>query len=76
MDARGVEPEMDRGAIPVSYQLIVRRDVPNNMWFWMAGLFLLIPPIFKTVRSAGFESRRWRESDYGSALSKMGGGDD
>jgi hypothetical protein len=71
-----VEPEMDRGAAPMSYQLIVRRDVPNNTFFWMAAVLLLIPPIAKTIRATGFESRRWRESDYGSALSKMGGGDD
>jgi len=71
-----VEPEMDRGATPMSYELIVRRDVPNNTFFWLAAGFLLIPPIFKTIRATGFESRRWRESDYGSALSKFSGGDD
>ena len=71
-----VEPEMDRGAAPMSYQLIVRRDVPNNIFFWLAALLLLIPPIATTIRATGFESRRWRESDYGSAFSKFGGGDD
>jgi hypothetical protein len=71
-----VEPEMDRGATPMSYQLIVRRDVPNHIFFWLAAALLLIPPIIKTIRAAGFESQRWRESDYGSALSKFSGGDD
>jgi hypothetical protein len=70
-----VEPEMDRGATPMSYQLIVRRDVPNHTFFWLAAVLLLIPPIIKTIRAAGFESQRWRESDYGSAISKVTGGD-
>lgn len=69
-----VEPEMDRGATPVSYELIVRRDVPNHLFFWLASVFLLIPPIIKTIRAATFESQRWRESDYAPVVSKIGSG--
>ncbi len=71
-----VEPEMDRGASSMSYQLIVRRNVPNNTFFWLAAVALLIPAIVQTIRVAGFESRRWRESDYGSAVSNLSRGDD
>ena len=66
-----VEPEMDRGATPVSYELIVRRDVPNNTYFWLVAVFLLIPPIVKSVRRSSFEARRWRESDYAPVVSKI-----
>ena len=69
-----VEPEMDRGATPVSYELIVRRDVPNNTYFWLAAGVLLIPPIVKTVRRSSFEAKRWRESDYAPVVSKIGSG--
>ena len=67
-----VEPEMDRGAAAMNYELTVRRDVPNHIFFWVAGVFLLIPPIVKTFRSANFETQRWRESDFAPVLSKIG----
>jgi hypothetical protein len=69
-----VEPEMDRGATPMSYQLVVRRDVPNHIFFWIALALLLIPPIVKTVRRSSFEAQRWRESDYAPMVSKIGTG--
>jgi hypothetical protein len=69
-----VEPEMDRGAIPMSYELIVRRDVPNHIFFWIAVALLLIPPVVKTVRRSSFEAQRWRESDYAPMASKIGTG--
>jgi hypothetical protein len=69
-----VEPEMDRGAAPMSYELIVRRDVPNNTFFFVAAGLLLIPPIVKTVRRSSFEAQRWRESDYAPVVSKIGSG--
>jgi hypothetical protein len=69
-----VEPEMDRGAAPMSYELIVRRDVPNNTFFFLAAGLLLIPPIVKTVRRSSFEAQRWRESDYAPVVSKIGSG--
>ena len=66
-----VEPEMEpQGATPgfkdrrVNYRIQVRRDVPNNAFFWITALLLLAPPVFTTLRSVGFESKRWKESDY------------
>jgi hypothetical protein len=38
--------------------------VPSYSWFRLAALLLLIPPIFHTIRSRGFEVKRWMESDY------------
>ncbi|MGI8744941.1 MAG: DUF4178 domain-containing protein [Bryobacteraceae bacterium] len=62
-----VEPEMQAGQNSMNYELIVRHGVPAYGWLWLAALLLSIPPIFKGIRAAAFESRRWRESDYGSA---------
>lgn len=60
-----VEPEMDsssrtRGNF-MSYDLTVRRDVPNVTFYWLAGLLLVIPPAFLSLRAAGFEKARWQE---------------
>jgi len=73
-----VEPEMDPGAPFMRYDLELRRNVPNFTLFVIAGLLLLIPPIISTVRRAGFEAARWRESDYAPAQSSSSddGGDD
>lgn len=66
-----VEPEMStEGSTPgfsdhrVGYRIQIRRDVPNNSFFWIAALLLLIPPVFTSLRGLGFETARWRESDY------------
>ncbi len=65
-----VEPEMEASALSgVRYEIAVRRDVPSVSFFWIAALLLLVPPIFQTFRSAGFEQARWRESDYAPASS-------
>jgi hypothetical protein len=58
------------------YTLAIHRDVPTHTFFWIAAVLLLIPPIVTTVRAAGFEAARWRESDYAPSLSRSGGGDD
>lgn len=73
-----VEPEMSNRSAAMSYDLSVRRDVPNYTFFWVAALLLLIPPIVKTARAASFEATRWRESDYApvSSSSDSDGGDD
>jgi hypothetical protein len=82
-----VEPEMDpsegrmvraaNGRVTrvnqVSYSITVKHDVPNYFWFWLAAGLLLIPPLFHTIRAAGFEGRRWMQSDYPPV--KQGGGD-
>jgi hypothetical protein len=70
-----VEPEMTSGHA-ARYELALRRDVPTYGFFWIAAGLLLIPPIFKTVRSASFETARWRESDYAPVRSTSDGGDD
>ncbi len=62
-----VEPDMndeDGRAHSVRYQVRVRRDVPYNPFFWIAGLLLLVPPIFVSLRAAGFEKARWQESSF------------
>jgi hypothetical protein len=62
-----VEPDMndqDGAAHSVRYQMRVRRDVPYNPFFWIAGLLLLVPPVFVSLRAAGFEKARWEESSY------------
>ena len=73
-----VEPEMDAAATSVNYKIAIRRDVPSMVWFAMALLLLLIPPIATSFRSMRFETARWQESDYGAASSSQGSdsGDD
>lgn len=48
----------------VYYEIAMWHDVASYGWFWLAALFLLIPPIIYTIRAAGFETRRWSSSDY------------
>ena len=62
-----VEPEMEAssaGGHGVNYAIQVRRDVPVNLFFWLAAIVLLIPPVLGSFRGSGFERRRWQESDY------------
>jgi len=60
-----VEPEADATSPPVSYRITLRRDVPSPEYYLMALGVLLLPPVFVSLRSAAFESRRWQESDFG-----------
>jgi len=62
-----VEPEMDAHAPGVWYSISVRRDVPSMSYFLIAALLLLVPPVFLTFRSMGFEQARWRDSDHAPA---------
>ncbi|MBM3810412.1 MAG: DUF4178 domain-containing protein [Acidimicrobiia bacterium] len=66
-----VEPEMDpsRPGQSMRYSLTLRRDVPWNLPFFVAFILIAIPAILITLRSAGFESRRWAESDYAPSSS-------
>jgi hypothetical protein len=59
-----VEPEMDKNAPTVQYEITIRRDVPALSFFWIAALLLAVPPVFVSFRSLGFERRRWSESDH------------
>jgi len=72
-----VEPEMSAQGRSVIYDIVVRRDVPNFTFFWIAALLLLVPPIVTTVRTARFESARWRESNYapGGGVRTVSSGD-
>jgi hypothetical protein len=60
-------PETSPATHAVRYRIRVRRDVPYNAYFWLAGVLLLIPPIFTSLRAAGFEKARWQESSIVSA---------
>jgi hypothetical protein len=60
-----VEPEAGTpGGPPVTYSLKIRRDVPSPIYYVLAIVILLVPPIFVTLRAASFEARRWQESDF------------
>ena len=59
-----VEPEMAPGAQSMNYELRITRDVPRVTFFALAALFLLIPPVWSTIRVYSFEHARWQESDY------------
>lgn len=48
----------------VYYEIVLKHDVPGYGWFWLAALFLLIPPVWSTIRAGAFETRRWSTSDY------------
>ncbi|SRR5579883_174367 len=72
-----IEPEMDAKdggrfqagswVNKMTYTVTLRRGVMNSTWFWMAGVLLLIPPIFSSMRRKTFEARRWAQSDYAPA---------
>jgi hypothetical protein len=66
-----VEPEGDPGTPEVRYQIVVRRDIPNGLFFILAALLIPLPAIVIGWRGGKFEMQRWAESDYAS-----GGGDD
>ena len=78
-----IEPEMDpdtgklrvnnKRANQVNYEVRLVHDVPNYSFFWIAALFLLIPPIWHSIRGQAFEGKRWMQSDYPPVRS--GGGD-
>ncbi len=66
-----VEPESGTpGGPPVNYSLKIRRDVPSPVYYVLAILVLLLPPIFITLRAAAFEARRWQESDFADSDSE------
>jgi hypothetical protein len=69
-----IEPEMDAEASrtatagrTMNYEIVVRRDVPTTLLFWLFLPLLLIPPIWTSIRAAAFEGTRWQESDYASS---------
>lgn len=60
----------------VNYKLIVKRDVPQYLFYLLAFLALLIPAIFSYAPMASFEQRRWAESDHAPVSSSSDDDDD
>ncbi|MBL0169791.1 MAG: DUF4178 domain-containing protein [Gemmatimonadaceae bacterium] len=60
----------------VNYVLRVRRDVPSFGFYLLALGGLLVPAFLAFVTKNAFESRRWAESDYGSATGSASSDDD
>ena len=60
-----VQPEGgEPGKRLVNYTLNVRRDPPHYGFYAVAFLALLLPVVFAFLPTAGFENRRWAESDH------------
>lgn len=62
-----IEPESDHGKGAITYNVVVKRDVPQLSFFGLAIGALIVPAGLMTWRSMNFEHRRWAESDYGSS---------
>ena len=71
-----IEPEGDRGGVPVQYRVRVVRDAATSIWFFAALVLIVIPPVAATWRSAAFERRRWAESDHAPGDSSDDGDED
>ena len=48
----------------IDWSVDVRRDTPGVVWWLIALVILVLPPIFVGLRSAAFETTRWAESDF------------
>ena len=71
-----IEPEGDPAGPLVPYRVKVVRDVSTSLWFGVAMLLLLLPPVATGWRAMKFEGRRWAESDPGGGDSSKEGDDD
>jgi ribosomal protein S27E len=60
-----IETEGERTAPPIRYRVRVLRDVSTSLWFLVALVLILVPPILATRRAFTFERQRWQESDHG-----------
>lgn len=70
-----VEPEGDaNNRTDIEYDIIIHRGVPSILYYVLAAILLLLPPIATAWRSHHFEYARWQESDYATKVSS--GGDD
>ena len=59
------------------YDLTLRRDVTSEAFYWIAALLILVPPVFLSLRAAGFEKSRWQEGgDVVPGSESESGGDD
>jgi uncharacterized Zn-finger protein len=50
-----------------SFQVRLVSDTPRGTWFFCALVLLLIGPVIAYMRSSGFESSRWAESNLGGS---------
>ncbi len=78
-----VEPDMEKsltntlsGGKRVEYSLKVRRDVAIIWPYFVAWPFLLLPPLYLTIRRTCFETTRWAEADPQGVSSTSFTGDD
>ena len=60
-----IENEGERTAQPIRYRVRVVRDVSTSLWFLVALVLIVVPPILTTRRAFTFERQRWQESDHG-----------
>jgi hypothetical protein len=64
-----IDPEMDDNAATLqrhalTYRISVDRGEPVYWWLWLALPLLPLPALWRTLQRAGFETKRWAESDY------------
>lgn len=76
-----IDPDMSdertvAGPRAVRYNVRVVRDVPSYWLLWLALPFLLIPPIWQSIKRGSFETQRWAESDYVTAAPSSSDDDD
>ena len=65
-----VQTELGRDKpYPMSFTLVVKRDVPSITFFLIVLALLAVPPILAGFRQHSFEAARWAESDYAPASS-------
>jgi hypothetical protein len=65
-----VQPELGTdNLVPLSFVLIVQRDIPALARFFVVFGLLAIPPILAAFRHQAFEQMRWRESDHAPSTS-------
>jgi len=60
---------------PFSDRIIVKRDVPGWLNFFLTAMGLLLIPLLYLWRRSAFERARWDESDHPISSSSGGGGD-
>lgn len=46
-----------------SFRVQLTSDTPRGLWFFLAVVVLLVGPILSLVRTSGFESTRWADSN-------------
>jgi len=60
-----IETEGERTVQPIRYRVRVVRDVSTSLWFVVALVLIVVPPILASRRALAFERQRWQESDHG-----------